>query len=109
MDIFIATGYALLPLPIMIVPATIMTNFLALEEGGIITLLVSLGFLWAGFLIFFGTMVTHDYSLGKNVLTVVGTIIAMAVIMFIGVLFSGLVTKMFSFVYNICIELSYRM
>lgn len=108
-DIFTATGYALLPLPILLVPATIMTNFLALEEGGIITLLVAVGYIWAGFLIFFGTMVTHDYTLGKNILTVIGTIIAMAVIMFIAVLFSGLITKMFSFVYNIYIELSYRM
>ncbi|MBE6688107.1 MAG: hypothetical protein E7588_02380 [Ruminococcaceae bacterium] len=108
-DIFIATGYALLPMPIMLVPATMLTNCLALDEGGIITLLVSVGYVWAGFLIFFGTMVTHDYSLGKNVLTVIGTIVAMAVIMFIAVLFSGLITKMFSFVYNIYIELSYRM
>lgn len=108
-DIFTATGYALLPLPILLVPATIMTNFLALEEGGIITLLVAVGYIWTGFLIFFGTMVTHDYTLGKNILTVIGTIIAMAVIMFIAVLFSGLITKMFSFVYNIYIELSYRM
>ncbi len=108
-DIFTATGYAVLPLPIMLIPATIMTNFLALEEGGIITLLVAIGYIWTGFLIFFGTMVTHDYTLGKNVLTVIGTIVAMAVIMFIAVLFSGLITKMFSFVYNIYIELSYRM
>ena len=108
-DIFIATGYALLPLPLLIIPATIFTNFLGQDEMGIYTLLVSIGFVWAGFLIFFGTMVTHDYSLGKNILTVLGTIVAMAFIMFMGILFSGLVTKIFSFVYNIYIELSYRM
>ncbi|MBQ9940136.1 MAG: YIP1 family protein [Clostridia bacterium] len=108
-DIFIATGYSLLPLPLLIVPATIMTNFLGQDEMQICSMLVSIGFIWSFGLIFFGTMVTHDYSLGKNVLTVIGTIVAMAFIMFMGVLFSGLVTKMFSFVYSIFVEVSYRM
>ena len=53
-------------------------------------------------------MVTHDYSIGKNVLTCIGTIIAMAVIIFCVLLFSTLVMKMISFITGIVVELSYR-
>ncbi len=108
-DIFMATGYALMPIPMMIIPTTICTNFLLLEEGGILTMINVIGYIWAGFLIFFAMSVIHDYPIAKNVITCIGTIVGMAFIMFIGVLFSGLLGKIVSFVYNIYIELSYRM
>lgn len=108
-DIFVAVSYSLLPIPLLVIPSVIMSNFLAANEGGIMTLLNSLAFLWVGILIFFGMMVTHDYSLGKNVLTILGTIVGMGFIMFVGVLFSSLVAKIISFVSSIIIEVTYRM
>ena len=55
---------------------------------------------------------SNDNSLGeflfKNVLTILATIVGMAFIMFIGVLFSSLIGKMISFVSGIISELSYR-
>jgi len=53
-------------------------------------------------------MVTHDYTLFKSIITSIATIVGMAVIMFIGVLFSGLLMKIFNFISNIVIEISYR-
>ena len=108
-DIFMSTGYALMPIPMMIIPTTICSNFLLLEEGGILTMINVIGYIWAGFLIFFAMSVIHDYPISKNVVTCLGTIVGMAFIMFIGVLFSGLLGKIVSFVYNIYVELSYRM
>ncbi|MBE6552274.1 MAG: hypothetical protein E7665_09095 [Ruminococcaceae bacterium] len=107
-DICIATAYAVLPLPLILIPATMLTNIIVAEEASLITLLINFGWIWTGFLLFFGMMVTHDYSLSKNVLTSLGTLVGMAFIMFVGVLFSGLLTKLFSFFYNIYVELSYR-
>ncbi len=108
-DIFMATGYALMPIPMMIIPTTICSNFLLLEEGAILTMVNVIGYIWAGFLIFFAMSVVHDYPIAKNVITCIGTIVGMAFIMFIGVLFSGLLGKIVSFVYNVYVELSYRM
>jgi hypothetical protein len=107
-DIALATCYSILPLPMMMIPATILTHVLTLDESAIITLLTSIGYVWAGFLLFFGVMVTHDYSFGKNILTVVGTLVGMVVIMFLAMLFSGLLTKIVSFIVNIYTELSLR-
>lgn len=108
-DIFMATGYAMLPIPMMIIPTTICSNFLLLEEGSILTMINIIGYIWAGFLIFFAMQVIHDFTLGKNTIMCIATIVGMAFIMFLGVLFSGLLGKIVSFVYNIYVELSYRM
>ena len=88
--------------------STIASNFVTLEESAIASMLVTVAFVWAGMLIFFGTMVTHDYSFGKNLLMCVATIVGMAVIMFVGFLFSSLIGKMVSFVSSIIMEISYR-
>lgn len=108
-DIFIATCYSLVPLPLLIIPATIVSNMVNINEQQIVTLLVALGFIWAGFLIFFGTMVTHDYSLGKNVIMIICSIVGMVFIMFVALLFTTLLGKLVGFVTNIITELAYRM
>ena len=72
-------------------------------------LIVAIGFIWAAMLIFFGTMVTHDYSMGKNLIITVCSIVGMAFIMFLGVLFTSLVMDMVSFVTSIVSEINYRL
>ena len=107
-DIFIACSYSLAPVPLLVIPSTIISNVITDSETAIVNLLQTVGFIWLGLLLFFGMMVTHDYSLSKNVLTSVGTIIAMAFIMFLAILFTTLLGKVVSFVTNIIDEISYR-
>ncbi len=108
-DVFVAVSYALVPMPLLVIPATLLSNVVAINEKTVVSLLVGLAFVWAGFLIFFGTQVTHDYSLGKNVITIVGTIVGMVFIMFIALLFTTLLGKIVGFVSNIITEISYRL
>ena len=108
-DIFVCTCYCLVPLILLNLPATILSNFLAASEGEVLSFLVVLSYIWAGLLLFIGTMTTHNYTIGKNILTCIATIVGMAFIMFLGLLFSSLVGKMVSFVTNIITELTYRM
>ena len=107
-DIFIATSYSLLPLPLLIVPATIYSNFAISTELDIIDFIGTVAFIWTGLLIYVGMMVTHDYSLIKNLITTFGTLIGMAFIMFIAILFTTLLGKLVSFVTNIIVEINYR-
>ncbi len=108
-DVFIATSYSLAPLPLLIVPSVIYSNFAIESEGMIITLLSTFAFVWAGLLIFFASQVTHDYTSSKNLLTTVGTIVGMVIIIFVVLLFSTLLTKIFSFIVGIVDEISFRM
>ena len=108
-DIFIACSYSLLPLVLLVIPATIYSNFATVAELDIVSFIGTIAFIWTGMLIFCGMMVTHDYSLGKNFITSLGTIVGMAFIMFIGILFTTLLGKIISFVSNIIIEINYRL
>ena len=108
-DVFVATCYSLFPLVLTLIPATLLSNVVTSAETGIISLLVGLGYVWTGLLIFFGAQTTHDYTLGKNIAMTLATILGMAIVMFIGILFTSLVSNMVSFVTNIIVELQYRM
>jgi len=108
-DIFISVGYSVLPIAITTIPVTLFSNFVVSEELDILKLIIALGFIWAGMLIFFGTMVTHDYTMLKNLVITLFTIVGMAFIMFLGVLFTSLVMDMVSFVTNIVSEINYRL
>ena len=107
-DIFVACCYSLTPIILIVPIATLLTHVVTLSESGFVTLLLNVCWVWLFLLIFFGTMVTHDYSLGKNIITVLGTVLVMCVIMFVAVLFSGLMIKMASFISNIITEIQFR-
>ena len=107
-DIFIATTYSLVPLVILLIPSALLTNILSLDEVAVSALLSSLSMVWLFFLLFFGAMITHGYTMGKNFIITVFTAVAMIFIAFITMLFSNLVTRMVSFVGEIITEVSYR-
>ncbi len=107
-DVLVATGYSLAPLPVFVVVSTILTNVLTTSEGSMVNLLVTLGYVWVGILLFFGMLVTHDYTINKNLATVLGTIVAMAIIMFVVILFSSLVVKMVTFIIALVTEIGNR-
>ena len=107
-DVYIATSYALTPLILILPPLIAVSNVLSLEEGSYYLFFYSLSFVWTGFLIFAGTMMTHQYLVGKTVITCILTIAAMAVIVFIALLFYSLIQKLVIFVLNSYNELRFR-
>jgi tetratricopeptide (TPR) repeat protein len=76
-DIFIATSYALVPIPLITFPATLATNICSLSEAEFVTLALGIAYVWTGMLIFFGSMTTHGYSMGRNIAICFFTIIGM--------------------------------
>ncbi len=108
-DVFVATSYALAPLPLLIIPSVLYSNIALESEGMVVSLLATFAFIWCGMLIFFASQVTHDYTFSKNILTTIGTLLGMAVIMFIALLFSTLLSKVFSFIADLITEIAYRL
>ena len=106
-DIYVATCYAIAPMPFLVICSTILTHAVSLSESGFVSLTMGLAWVWFFLLLFFGTMVTHDFQMGKNIITMIATVVGMAVIMFVAVLFSGLLIKMATFVSNIITELTF--
>lgn len=68
-DVYIATCYALTPYVILQAAMILLANVITAKEGAFYYVLEGLSLGWSGVLIICGMMQTHDYSLGKTLLT----------------------------------------
>ena len=106
-DIFIEMGYALLPMILIRLPMIALSLGITAEEGTFYYVLNSVSYIWTGILVFFGTMVTHQYSFKKTVLTCICTVVGLGIIMFIGLLFFSVIQQMITFFTTIYKEIRF--
>jgi len=107
-EIVMVTGYALFPIIVIGYPAVILSNFLTLEEMAFYTLIMGIAYVLAAWMLFMGILNIHQYGLGKTILAFIATFLAMAVMMFIGLLFFDLIQQFISFIVSIYRELNLR-
>lgn len=107
-DIYIYSAYALTPIILVTIPLTIVSNYMTIEESYFYYLLLSIAVIWSMGLLFFGTIVTHDYTLAKGVLSVAIIIIGIVVIAFLGLLFFMIIDRLIYFVIDLYQEFVYR-
>lgn len=107
-DIYVATAYSLTPVTLLVIPATLLSNVLIMEELAFVSYAIGAGMFWAGLLIVFGCMTTHDYSLSKNIVVCLLSILGIAIILFLAFLFFNVTSRLITFVQNIITELSFR-
>ena len=107
-DIIIFTGYSLIPLWLIQFPLVGMSHLITVEEGTFYYVFETISFIWTGALLLFGMMVTHQYSVKKTIFTTILTIIGMAILLFIGLLFFSVIQQIVSFVVPIYKEVRFR-
>ncbi len=107
-DIVMVFGYASLVLTLFRVPLTLLTHVAAQSE--IIYIRFLQGLAWALFflLLFFGTMMIHEYTLQKAVATACLTLVSMAVLIFIFIVFYNIFAQLYAFVLALFKELRLR-
>jgi len=108
-EIFIATSYALAPLVIINFPWIWVSNFLTQQEAMFYFISQSFAVVWFVFLIFTGNMTVHQYTPSKTVATIILTIVAMAFLAFLSLLFFSLIQQIISFFSVIYQEIVFRM
>ena len=97
-DIFLVVCYALVPVIIVEAITIFISNFAIMEELPILNALLWIGYVWCGFMILTGLCTIHEYGLAKNIVTLLATLVAAAIIMFLGVLFISLLEQMYGFI-----------
>lgn len=107
-DILIAIGYSMLPVILIRLPMVAMSHMITANEGSFYYVLGVFSYIWAGFLIFTGTMVIHQYTVSKTIVTCVITVLGMAILMFIGLLFFNVIQQVITFITTIYRELRFR-
>lgn len=107
-DICIAVGYALLPLVLTFIPATILSQGVAADEEAFYFLVMGVGIAWGAIMLLMGIMQVHNYSLGKTLITLFLTLLAVFIIIFLMLLLLNLITEVYNFFYSIYTEIVFR-
>ncbi|MCH5274607.1 MAG: YIP1 family protein [Lachnospiraceae bacterium] len=107
-DIAIAVGYGTVPISMVLVLATIVSQFVADDEQAFYGLLLGVGIAYGIIMILIGIMQVHNYTLGKTLLTLFLTFVAMLIIVFLLLLLGNLLGMVFNFFRSIYIEIIFR-
>jgi len=107
-DIVTATGYALTPYVVLNLPLLLLSQIMTAEEAAFYYVLAAVSVLWSAALLMIGTMMTHDYSFRKTVLTIVLILAAMVMMLFLGLLLFSILQKMLNLVVSVYREIVFR-
>lgn len=107
-EIIMVTGYSLIPLILLFIPQMFLSNVITQEESAVYYLIDSIAYIWFVWLLFIGTMVVHQYSLGKTIFTSFLTMVVIGVMAFLCILGFSLLQQMMLFFYTIYQELMLR-
>lgn len=107
-DIIIVSGYSLLPIPLLFIPATLFSQFVAADEQVFYYLIINVAVIWGALLLICSNMVIHNFSLTKELETLILTVVAMFIILFIILLFYSLFQQIVVFIQSIYTELIFR-
>lgn len=107
-DVYIASAYALLPFYLINAIGIVLSYALTLETGAFYTLIQAVAVVYLGAMLFFGQLVTHQYSFGKGILTAILTIAGIMVMIYLGLLFCRVVTNITSFIASLIYEARIR-
>jgi len=107
-DISIAVGYGTVPISFSLIVATIFSQFVADDEQAFYTLIIGVGIAYGLIMILMGIMQVHNYTLGKTLVTLFITFVAMLIIIFLILLMSNLLGMVFNFFKSIYTEIIFR-
>ena len=107
-EIFLMTCYSLFPLAWCSGIALALSNVLTGTELAIYRLIYALGYVLMGYMIFTGMITIHEFGLGKTLFSLILTLVAAIVIVFVILLMYELFQKMFGFLYTLYTEITQR-
>ena len=108
-DIFIVVCYSLTVPIIGDAIVTLASNFVTLDEVMILTSVQMLCYAYFAFLVIAGLTTIHEYGFGGSIMSIVMSIVAAAIILFIGILVFTMLERMVSFFSSVAEELMRRL
>ena len=108
-DIFIVVCYSLTVPIIGDAIVTFASNFVTLDEVMILTSVQMLCYAYFAFLVIAGLTTIHEYGFGGSIMSIVMSIVAAAIILFIGILVFTMLERMISFFSSVAEELMRRL
>ena len=106
--ICIYSAYALVPYIVCSFISIFISNFIVEDEKIWMTAIYYLGLIWSVVLMIQAMKAAHQYSFKKTIVSMVFTIVAMLLILFLAILLLSLFQQVYVFGYSIYTEIAYR-
>lgn len=107
-EIFMMTCYSTFPMLLLGFPNLILSLIYTNEEVSFYYILSGIAVFLMILLIFVGLLVIHEYSVARTLLTIIFTGVAMAVILFIALLFFNIAQQVVALVTGLYREITWR-
>jgi hypothetical protein len=107
-EITCVTTYSLLPLIFAMFANVLLSNFLAGSEGAIMNIILVVCIMWSFLLLLCGLYCIHEYNMTQTFFSVIATVLGMAIIVFLLLMFASLLQQAGSFFYSIILEIIQR-
>lgn len=107
-DIFMATSYATVPFTITTILSALLSRVLTADEKTFIGLVAGIGVAYTALLLFCGILTVHQFTVAKNIVSIVITIAGMAFIVFLMLLFASIFDKLYGYIAGIITEIQLR-
>lgn len=107
-EIFTSTCFALLPLVIIHIPLVVISHYISIQEVAFYHFFSTFALLWTAFLLFIGNMTVQQFTPSKTIGTLLVTIVTMAFLAFLCLLFFSLIQQVIGFGYTIYQEIKLR-
>lgn len=107
-DIVTTVGYSFTPMIFAYVIGTAFSQIVAADEEAFYGIIIGVGVAWTGLLLLTGIMTIHNYTLGKTIVTLLISFVAIMLIMFIAIVFIDIITQVVDFFKSIYTELLFR-
>lgn len=108
-NIFIYSSYALVPYIAQSLINTLLSHILIRDEIVFIQAIEIIGILWSAILIFSAVKAVHQYTPVRTAVSILLTLVAMFIMLFLLILFMALVQQLWLFISAIFTEISYRL
>lgn len=106
--ICIYSAYALVPYIVCSFISIFISNFIVEEEKIWMTAIYYVGLIWSVVLMIQAMKAAHQYTFTKTIVSMLFTIVAMLLILFLAILLLSLFQQVYVFGYSIYTEIAYR-
>lgn len=107
-EIFMMICYSYFPLVVSNALMIVVSNFVTTDEVMFLTIIQIVGYVGTGYMLFMGLVVIHEYGVFKTVVSVLGTVLAILIILFIALLIFDLTQQVYGFFYSLYKEIMTR-
>lgn len=108
-QVYMGVAYALTPYSLIQFPLIILSNIVTRDEAAFYGVLANVALFWCAALIVCAMLEIHEFTMAKTLFFIIASLFAMAVMVFILLLFFSMISQGIGYFVSIVQEIMYRM